>query len=319
MRRTWLWTPALLVVLAAASYGLFRYLSPVPLPAGLLYGNGHIEGTEVRVAGEVAGRIVESRLVEGQLVAKGDLLARIDDQDLRIRLAQATAEQEALQQEKERLGVELQTARHHVETAQSDLRRYEELENRGTISPQRLDQAENAFREAEGRVASLQGLLAETEARLESARQNALFVQMQLQKTEIKAPIDGTILVKAIEVGEFLSPGQTAVVLVDLTQVELKLFIPEKDIGKVKLGDPAKVRTDAFPTQYADATVARIDQRAQFTPRDIHMPEERVRMVFGVTLILDNLRGELKPGMPADAWIRWQESAAWPERLVVAQ
>jgi HlyD family secretion protein len=127
------------------------------------------------------------------------------------------------------------------------------------------------------------------------------------------------VLVKAAEVGEFLQPGQTIAVLVDLSSVKLKIYLPEKDIGKVKLDAAARARVDAFPKQLFDARVAQIDQQAQFTPRDIHMPEERVRMVFGVKLALDNGDGLLKPGMPADAWILWQPNSKWPERLFVPQ
>lgn len=317
MKKTWLLTPALLILLAMGSYGAFRYFTTQNLPATLLYGNGHIEGTELRVSAEVAGRIVESHLVEGAVVAKGELLVRIDDQDLSIRLAQATAEQLAIQREKERIGEELKTARHHFEVTQSDLRRYRDLQSRGTVSPQRLEQAESANQEARGRLAALEARLTEADARLDAAVQNGLYVQTQIGKTAVQAPIAGTVIVKAIESGEFIAVGQTVAVLVDLTRIELKLFIPEKDLGKIKLGERARIRTDAFPSRYIEARVARIDQRAQFTPRDIHMPEERVRMVFGVTLALDNPRGELKPGMPADGWILWQEDAAWPVRLVV--
>ncbi|HXV31773.1 MAG TPA: efflux RND transporter periplasmic adaptor subunit [Sinorhizobium sp.] len=319
MKKTWLWTPALLVVLAAASYGIFLYLTPRATSPGFLYGNGHIEGTEVRIGAEVAGRIVETRLVEGSTIVKGDVLLQIDDQDLQIRVAQAKAQETAIDWERGRIEEELQTARHHLETTQRDVRRYRDLQERGTASPQRLEQSENAFQEARGRVNAMQTLLSEIDARLEAARQNTRFIRSQMAKTEVRAPISGTILIKAIEAGEFVSAGQTVAVLVDLTRLELRLFIPEKDIGKVKLGDSARVRSDAFPDRYAEARVARIDQRAQFTPRDIHMPEERVRMVFGVTLALDNPRGEFKPGMPADAWIRWNEGTPWPERLAVAR
>ena len=99
--------------------------------------------------------------------------------------------------------------------------------------------------------------------------------------------------------------------------MDLRVFIPERDIGKVALGDPARVRVDAFPDRLFDASITRVDQRAQFTPRDIHMPEERVRLVFGVTLDLANPDGILKPGMPADAWILWRDDTPWPERLMV--
>lgn len=317
MKKTWLWTPALLILLAIGSYGAFRYFTAQNLPTTLLYGNGHIEGTEVRVSAEVAGRVVESHLAEGTVVANGDLLVRIDDQDLSIRLAQATAEKLAIQREKERIGEELQTARHHFDVTQSDLRRYRDLQGRGAVSPQRLEQAENANQEARGRLAALVASLSEADARLEAAVQNGLYFQTQIGKTALQAPVAGTVLVKAIERGEFIAVGQTVAVLVDLTRIELKLFIPERDLGKIKLGDRARIRTDAFPNRYVEARVARIDQRAQFTPRDIHMPEERTRMVFGVTLTLDNPDGELKPGMPADGWILWQQGSDWPERLVV--
>jgi Barrel-sandwich domain of CusB or HlyD membrane-fusion len=130
-------------------------------------------------------------------------------------------------------------------------------------------------------------------------------------------PAPPTLETRAIEVGELATPGRAVAVLVDLSRMDLKVFIPEKDIGKVELDDPARVRVDAFPDRLFEPSVARVDQRAQFTPRDIHMPEERVRLVFGVTLSLDNPDGVLKPGMPADAWILWQEDAPWPEHLIV--
>ena len=72
-----------------------------------------------------------------------------------------------------------------------------------------------------------------------------------------------------------------------------------------------------FPIATSTARVSRVDAQAQFTPRDIHVPEERTRLVFGVTLALDNREGQLKPGMPADAWVRWDPATAWPAQLVV--
>src|SRR5512145_2869965 len=223
MKKTWLWTPALLVVLAAASYGIFLYLTPRATSPGFLYGNGHIEGTEVRIGAEVAGRIVETRLVEGSTIVKGDVLLRIDDQDLQIRVAQAKAQETAIDWERGRIEEELQTARHHLETTQRDVRRYRDLQERGTASPQRLEQSENAFQEARGRVNAMQTLLSEIDARLEAARQNTRFIRSQMAKTEVRAPISGTILIKAIEAGEFVSAGQTVAVLVDLTRLELRL------------------------------------------------------------------------------------------------
>ena len=317
MKNKWFWTPAVLIAVAAGSYGLFVMLQPPLLPQGFLYGNGHIEGTEVMISAEVTGRVLESHLVEGRHVAANALLLRLDDADLQTRLAQAKAEQSAIENELAVLDAQLRTWRHHLRTADSDLKRHRELKKSGTITPQRLNQVEDTFEETRGKVQVLEDQYKQAENRIEAARQQIYLLQLQLNKTQIHAPVAGTVLVKAIEVGELAVPGKVVAVLVDLSRMEMKIYIPERDIGKVKLGAPARVRVDAFPQRYFAASVLRVDQRAQFTPRDIHMPEERVRMVFGVTLSVDNEEGYLKPGMPADAWLRVKDDLLWPEHLVV--
>ena len=317
LKRTWVWTPILLVALAAASYVAYRALTPAALPRGLLYGSGRIEGTEVNVASEALGRVLESRLVEGRTVAAGEWLVRLDEADIRTQLARAQAEREAALRERDRLRRDEQTARHHLETARKDDARYAVLLKERTISAQRREQAANALAEAEGRAQSLAAALSEARARIEALDKTVELARSQLAKTSIDAPLTGTVVTKAIEVGEFATPGRSIATLIDLTHVELKIYIPEYDIGKLRLGSDARVRTDAFPERYLGARVSRIDSQAQFTPRDIHMPDERVRLVFGVTLALDNPTGQLKPGMPADAWIRWDPAVAWPVSLEV--
>jgi HlyD family secretion protein len=317
MRATWLWTAAIVVAIAGGSYGLYLHLRPDPLPAQVIYGNGHVEGTEVQVAAEIAGRVVESALVEGQRVKRGDLLIRLDDADLRLERERADAEIAALTAERAQAADKADIWRHHLRTAEHDLERYRVLEERDTVSPQRLEQAQNTYQEAKGRVAALESQIDAIEKRSEAALAERGLVDSRIGKTRIVAPTDGTILVKGVEVGEFPQAGQTVAVLVDLSAMELKVYIPEKDIGKVKLGDAARVRVDAYPDRLFDAAVARVDPQAQFTPRDIHMPDERVRMVFGVTLAIDNPEGILKPGMPADAWILWRAGSRWPDTLFV--
>lgn len=317
--RGWIWTAIGIFLVAGASWIAFEALRPPGLPAGILYGNGHIEGTEVALSAEVSGQVLESRLEEGRIVTAGELLVRLDDADLKAKLAQAEAERAALQQTQDRIGIELGTWRHHLATAREDLARFRTLRREGTISPKQLNEVEDRFRETEGRVQVLETQQRESVARLEAAAQQVELLQLQLERTTIEAPVSGTLLSKAIEPGELATPGRVVAVLVDLSRLELKVYIPERDLGKVALGDTARVRVDAFPERYFDAAVSRIDQQAQFTPRDIHLPEERVRMVFGVTLALENPGGVLKPGMPADAWIRWDETTSWPGLLTVPQ
>ncbi len=317
LKRTWLWTPIALVVLAAGSYVLYRWLTPPALPEGLLYGGGRIEGTEVTVASEVTARVLESKLVEGARFQAGEELVRLDEADIRSQLDRARAEREAATRERDRLGRDLRTAQHHLASARTDYKRYESLAQDGTIPVQRRDQASNTLAESQGRVETLTAAITQATARIESMDKTVDLAQSQLGKTRITAPLSGTVLTKSIEVGEFATPGRPIATLVDLTRAELKIYIPEKDIGKLRLGNEARVRTDAFPDRYLTARVSRVDAQAQFTPRDIHVPEERTRLVFGVTLALDNPEGQLKPGMPADAWVRWNPATVWPARLVV--
>lgn len=317
MRKSWMWTLAGMLGLAAVSYALFLWLAPPTLPEGLLYGNGRIEATEVTVSAEVTGRVLDSALVEGRTVAADAVLVRLDTTDLTTRLRRAEANALAAQSARADLARQLDTARHHLATAQTDLARYRQLGAAGNVSAQLLERAENQQREAQGLVEALTARQEQAAAQQEAAAREVELLRSQLGKAVIRAPAAGTVLTKGVEVGELATPGRTVAVMADLTRIELKVYLPESEVGKIKLDGPARVRVDAFPERYFDARVARVDPRAQFTPKDIHMPDERARLVFGVVLAVDNPEGYLKPGMPADAWLRWQPDVPWPQQLVV--
>lgn len=317
MRKSWVWTLMGMLGLAAVSYALFLWLSPPTLPEGLLYGNGRIEATEVTVSAEVAARVLDSALVEGRTVQADEVLVRLDTTDLTTRLAQAEANALATQSARADIGRQLDTARHHLATAQTDLARYRKLGATGNVSAQLVEGAENRQREVQGQVEALAARQQQAAAQQEAAAREVELLRSQLGKAVIRASAAGTVLTKGIEVGELATPGRTVAVIADLTRIELKVYVPESEVGKIKLDGPARVRVDAFPERYFDARVARVDPRAQFTPKDIHMPDERARLVFGVVLAVNNPEGILKPGMPADAWLRWQPDVPWPRKLVV--
>ncbi len=317
--RRWILTPLVLAALAAGSWLAYQWLTPEPLPEGLIYANGRIEGTEVRVSAEVAGRVVDAPLREGSKVQSGDLLVQIDPSTYKAQLAEARAARAALEDGLRALKAQLKMARHHLGTAQTNLERWQNLQAQGAATKENLEAAEDRQREAQSQADVFEAQAAQAESRLKAADEQIELLQLQLEKTEIRAPLGATVLVKGIEEGELATVGRLIAVLVDLTRLELRVYIPERDLGKMKLGAPARVRVDAFPDRLFDAHVQRVDQQAQFTPRDIHMPEERVRIVFGVTLAIENEEGSLHPGMPADAWIKWDPGAPWPDRLVVPE
>ena len=310
-------TGVTIVLIAAGSYAVYTYLQPSELAEQVIYGNGHVELDEVRVAAQVAGTIVDNRIAEGRKVEKGDLLVAIDDSDLRLQKTIAEATTAAARAERARLKAELSTAQHHLASAQADVERARELEAKGTASPVAREQAENALAEAKGSVTALSAQIDASDANIDALNGKVALLVDQIAKTQVKAPIDGTVLTEAVEGGEFVQVGQVVAILGDLTHAKLRVYVQEAELGRLHLGAAARVAVDAFPGRTFKAQVARVDSAAQFTPRDIHMPQERTRTVFGVTLAIDNPEGVLKPGMPADAWILWRPEDGWPTHLFV--
>ena len=144
-----------------------------------------------------------------------------------------------------------------------------------------------------------------------SARARVKEIEAVLDDSKLTAPIDGTVINRLAEPGELVSPGRPIVTLIDLSDLYVRVFVAEKDIGLIRLGNPARIAVDAFPGKYFSGRVSEIAQQAEFTPKEVHMKDEREKQVFGVKVKIDNSNGYLKPGMPSDVKIKWREEAAW--------
>jgi multidrug efflux pump subunit AcrA (membrane-fusion protein) len=145
-------------------------------------------------------------------------------------------------------------------------------------------------------VAIAQTQLQEAETALEA-------VEVKLAKQTLVAPRSALVSQKLVNAGELASPGAVLLELSDIETVELTVYIPETKIGRVKLGQAAKVFVDAYESEVFDGVVSFIAHEAEFTPRNVQTKEERVNLVFAVKIMLDNADHRLKPGMPADAEI----------------
>lgn len=318
--KTWVTVVAITLVALAGGAGLAYWrLQPQPQPPQVIYGSGRIEADEVRVGVEASGRLAEIRAVEGETVEAGGLLARIVGTDYELMTERAEAQQAAAVRTRAQLDSQIDLATHHAATARTNLSRYETLSSQGYLPAQRLDAARDAYAEALHRVEVLRQQRAEAVAQADAAGKSLALARSQSGKTVVTAPITGAVLERLVEPGEVVGPGQAVAVLADLSTIRLKVFITEADLGKVRLGAPARLRVDAFPGRDFQARVARVDSQAQFTPRDVHVPDERSRTVYGVILEAPNPDGLLKPGMPADAWILWDEAAGWPATLQVPE
>ena len=178
----------------------------------------------------------------------------------------------------------LKSARAKHDIANEDYNRSKKLYADRMISPQQYDASSSALT-----VASAAFQLA----------------RIQVENATIKAPIKGVVLVKAIEKGELATVGTPIVTIADLEKVKLTVYLGERNIGKIKLGETVSISVDAYPNDKFSGKIVYISDKAEFTPKSIQTKEERVTQVFAIKIEIPNPGMKLKPGMPADAFFAW--------------
>lgn len=135
---------------------------------------------------------------------------------------------------------------------------------------------------------------------LAQAEASLALVQAQIAKLEVHAPMDGVILTRNVEPGEFVQPGAAALTIGDLSDLTITVYVPENRYGEISLGQTAEVTVDSFPDVTFTATVIQIANKAEFTPRNVQTVEGRSATMFAIKLSVQDAEGRLKPGMPAD-------------------
>jgi HlyD family secretion protein len=388
-RRRIIWVVALaaLVIVGLIIWRVF-FATPA-LPASIVAVSGRIEGDDSAIASKTTGRILEVRVREGDIVNAGDVIAVLDDAQIRAREDQARAAlsaaeakdaaareqiavlQQQLMQNRLQVGQSkldtqgrVKQAEAEVAAAQSDLTQqqasysiaafdkdaYTRLAKSGAVSERqglqaastadqqaaavaaakrRADAAQAALTTAQGtlsnpdihesQVAMMRNQIAQQQAEVASAAAQTQQAQAQLAEAQddrndltIRAPFAGTVVTRAAEPGEMMTAGTAIITLLDLTKVYLRGFVPEGQIGEVKVGQAAHVYIDSAPQTPIDAYVSRIDPEATFTPENTYFQNDRIKQVVGIKLQLKAGFGSAKPGMPADGDVL-VEGNTWPK------
>jgi len=180
-----------------------------------------------------------------------------------------------------------------------------EARARVQVAQERYDQALDYYHSLMSGEQSLQVKAAESgvkqaEAALSQAQAALALIDVQLVKTSIASPIDGIVLSRNLEVGEMLSPASIVLTIGQLEEVNLIVYIPETEYGKIRLGDQVSITVDSFPDKSFRGTVTYISDQAEFTPRNVQTIEGRRTTVYAVKITVPNPDYELKPGLPAD-------------------
>jgi multidrug efflux pump subunit AcrA (membrane-fusion protein) len=156
-----------------------------------------------------------------------------------------------------------------------------------------VGQAKANINQAESGVVQGERMVAQAQAALD-------LIDLQIEKLEVPTAVAGIVMTRNIEPGEVIQPGMVAFTIGQLDKLTIKVYVPENSYGQISLGDRASVSVDSFPGQVFNATVIRIADRAEYTPRNVQTQEDRQTTVFEIELEVDESQGKLKPGMPAD-------------------
>lgn len=346
--KTWLLRIVVAMAAVGAIYGVWRFLQPKALPAGLASGNGRIEAVEIDISTKAAGRVEEILVDEGDFITTGQVLARMDTDVLQAQLKQAEAQrQQAL--------VSIDTARHQVvqrkaekqaalslvaqreaerDAAQRRFGRSAELASRGTTSQQVLDDDRASYEStkaavsvAEAQVAAAEAAVGTAEAQVINAQAAADAaaatierIQAEIRDSILRSPRDGRVQFRVAQPGEVLGAGGRVLNMVDLSDVYMTFFLPTEAAGRVAIGAEVRLVLDAAPQYVVPAKASFVADVAQFTPKTVETASERQKLMFRVKARIapDLLRKyirDVKTGLPGVAYAKIDPAAQWPSHL----
>jgi HlyD family secretion protein len=326
-------------IILFVTVGLLVYIGQKNNREKGLYYSGTIETTQANLSFQIPGRVAKVDVEEGQAVTREQIIAELDRAEFESRLAQAKANLDRAQKSKEQLQTVLSinektlplevtraratvnSARDTLKDAEKNYNRFEDLFRKGVITEKerdsmklnydvaknRLTESESVLRLAEGNLTKIDAVKQDIEvaaAQINAAGASLKQASIQLDYTQLKSPMNGIVTSRNIEPGETVTSGREVITISDLSSVDLKIFVDETEIGKVKPGQKVDVKVDTFPGKTYSGVVSFISPEGEFTPKIIQTKKERVKLVYLVKVSIANPSLELKAGMPADAWLR---------------
>jgi HlyD family secretion protein len=306
---------------------------------GSMYYSGTIEAIQSNLAFQASGHVTTIQAEEGKAVKKGQVLAELDSAEYQARLDQAKAgldkavlAKEQLEQlliiftstlpdDVKRAEANVSMARNTMLDARKNNDRFEQLFKKGVISEKEQDTIKLGFENALSKVNESEAIYQQSRSNLKKidttkkdiesaqsqidlAKATLEMARIQLGYTKLLAPYDGIITSRNVEPGEVVSPGREVLTMSDLSRVDLKIFVDETEIAKVRPGRKVEVKVDTFKDKVYSGLVSYVSPEAEFTPKIIQTKKERVKLVYLVKVSLSNPAFELKTGMPADAYLK---------------
>ncbi|RXH01538.1 biotin/lipoyl-binding protein [Bradyrhizobium zhanjiangense] len=339
---------AITILLAGGGYFYWQHRDTNALPAGFARGNGRIEAVEIDIATKTPGRIREILVNEGDFVTAGQVLARMDTEQLQAQRRQAeaqlqrasinveTAKSLVNQRDAEREAAEAVVDQRvaQLDTTSRKLDRSEQLIRTSAVSQQVLDDDRSANATAKAALAASKAQVAASEAAISSARAMVIdagaavdaakaaieSISADINDSVLKAPRDGRVQYRVSQ--PVLAAGGRVLNMVDLGDVYMTFFLPTAQAGRVAIGADVRLVLDAIPQYVIPARATFVADVAQFTPKTVETEEERQKLMFRIKAhiapeLLRQHIEHVKTGLPGMAYVQFDPAAQWPDNLKI--
>lgn len=287
---------------------------------GISFGNGRLETTQVDITAKYGGRLTHVYVKEGDMVDKGQLLAKLDTRELEAQYKVALAGIEQARQNTNYAQAVVSQQEIDLKQKKKNFLRSQTLFESKSIALIQLEEDETEYQRAEAAVRAAQAQVTNYEAAISAAIAQAESIEVQIQESKLYSPVKGRVLYRLVEEGEMIGSGGRALVVLDLLDTYMTIFLPTSQVGLIDIGSEARIVLDALPTIPIPAKVSFISPEAQFTPKEIETATEREKLMFRVKVKIDPelLKGHLhkiKCGLPGVAYVRLNETMPWPDAL----
>ena len=321
-RNRWL-RVALVIALVVGGAGAGFYWwkdSQSLLPPGIAWGNGRIEADEIDIDTKFAGRIAEMLADEGDMVKAGQIVARMDTQDLAASLKKSEAQVLQAQRAVDEANANVTQQASQALLAKQEMDRATSLFQEGFQTKEVVDQRQQQLDGANAALKAAQERVVESKHALEASTHDVELYTVNIADNTLVAPKDGRIQYRIANIGEVLPAGGKVLSMLDISYVYIDVYLPTEEAGKVKIGGDARIVLDAYPNIAIPAKVSFIATQAQFTPKAVETKSERDKLMFRIRVRIDPERlraraDKVRSGLPGVAYLKLDPAVAWPPQL----
>jgi len=266
------------------------------------YASGTFEAVEVDVGSLATGLLLSLPAREGDLVKKDQLLAEIDSEKLEIERELVRIQLEEVDLELDLIREKIAGNRISLQNNRKTLERVQALSEVKSATEQQLDDLTTAVKLDKTRLDASLKELARPAIRRKQLEMRLRLLERTIADSRVLAPINGQVITRFAEPGEVVTVGTPLLRVADLSKLEIRVYLPSRLLGKIRLGQQVGLRADGAPELEFTGSVAWVSPVAEFTPKNVQTPEARAELVYAVKIEVSNDQGLLKIGMPADVY-----------------